>query len=152
MGVHADISLHISQYNIDEHSDLHVMPAEEIVLPLPPQLEPIGTPPPPPKPVIKVSLSKWNYRRYHDIEWYADTSDTVLPGPSFYWITVRTLIGTEIKLAVEANWKIAKVKERVEEKEGIPPAQQRLITGGKQANDEKTLEEVCERRFVPFNG
>ena len=28
--------------------------------------------------------------------------------------------------------KVSRIKERVEEKEGIPPAQQRLIYGGKQ--------------------
>lgn len=31
-----------------------------------------------------------------------------------------------------------RIKERVEEKEGIPPQQQRLIYSGKQMNDEKT--------------
>lgn len=36
---------------------------------------------------------------------------------------------------------VSRIKERVEEKEGIPPAQQRLIFGGKQMNDDKTAEE-----------
>ena len=36
---------------------------------------------------------------------------------------------------------VAKIKERVEEKEGIPPAQQRLIYGGKQMADDKKAEE-----------
>lgn len=34
-----------------------------------------------------------------------------------------------------------KIKERVEEKEGIPPPQQRLIFGGKQMNDDKAISE-----------
>ncbi|KAF3941630.1 NEDD8 [Dactylella cylindrospora] len=33
---------------------------------------------------------------------------------------------------------VLRIKERVEEKEGIPPAQQRLIYGGKQMADDKT--------------
>ena len=36
---------------------------------------------------------------------------------------------------------VSKIKERVEEKEGIPPVQQRLIFGGKQMADEKTAAE-----------
>lgn len=38
----------------------------------------------------------------------------------------------EIELDIEQTDKIQRIKERVEEKEGIPPAQQRLIFGGKQ--------------------
>ncbi|GFZ43153.1 Ubiquitin-like protein 1 [Saitozyma sp. JCM 24511] len=37
--------------------------------------------------------------------------------------------------------KIAKVKERVEEKAGIPPVQQRLIFAGKAMADEKTIQD-----------
>ncbi|KAF2029901.1 ubiquitin [Setomelanomma holmii] len=53
-------------------------------------------------------------------------------------IKVRTLTGKEIELDIEADYKVSRIKERVEEKEGIPPAQQRLIYGGKQMADEKT--------------
>jgi len=45
---------------------------------------------------------------------------------------VRTLTGKEIELDIEPDYKVARIKERVEEKEGIPPVQQRLIFGGKQ--------------------
>ncbi|KAI8919121.1 hypothetical protein DFJ77DRAFT_263245 [Powellomyces hirtus] len=47
-------------------------------------------------------------------------------------IKVKTLTGKEIEIDIEPNDKITRIKERVEEKEGIPPAQQRLIFGGKQ--------------------
>ncbi|KAL8930764.1 MAG: hypothetical protein Q9208_000305 [Pyrenodesmia sp. 3 TL-2023] len=45
---------------------------------------------------------------------------------------VRTLTGKEIELDIEPDYKVSRIKERVEEKEGIPPVQQRLIFGGKQ--------------------
>jgi len=45
---------------------------------------------------------------------------------------VRTLTGREIELDVEPSDRVSQIKEKVEEKEGIPPAQQRLIYGGKQ--------------------
>lgn len=40
--------------------------------------------------------------------------------------------GRDLDIDIENKEKIYRVKERVEEKEGIPPHQQRLIYGGKQ--------------------
>ncbi|KAI9472931.1 ubiquitin-related domain-containing protein [Zychaea mexicana] len=56
-------------------------------------------------------------------------------------IKVKTLTGKEIEIDIEPNDKISRIKERVEEKEGIPPPQQRLIFGGKQMADEMTASE-----------
>ncbi|KAI8147900.1 ubiquitin-related domain-containing protein [Fennellomyces sp. T-0311] len=56
-------------------------------------------------------------------------------------IKVKTLTGKEIEIDIEPNDKISRIKERVEEKEGIPPPQQRLIFGGKQMSDEMTASE-----------
>uniref|UniRef100_A0A3Q3AHW9 Ubiquitin-like protein NEDD8 n=1 Tax=Kryptolebias marmoratus TaxID=37003 RepID=A0A3Q3AHW9_KRYMA len=55
-------------------------------------------------------------------------------------IKVKTLTGKEIEIDIEPTDKVhnCRIKERVEEKEGIPPQQQRLIYSGKQMNDEKT--------------
>ena len=53
-------------------------------------------------------------------------------------IKVKTLTGKEIEVDIEPTDKVTRIKERVEEKEGIPPPQQRLIFSGKQMNDEKT--------------
>jgi len=52
-------------------------------------------------------------------------------------IKVKTLTGKEIEIDIEPTDKVERIKERVEEKEGIPPPQQRLIFSGKQMNDEK---------------
>ncbi|CAD6184844.1 unnamed protein product [Caenorhabditis auriculariae] len=53
-------------------------------------------------------------------------------------IKVKTLTGKEIELDIEPNDRVERIKEKVEEKEGIPPPQQRLIFAGKQMNDDKT--------------
>ena len=54
---------------------------------------------------------------------------------------MKTLTGKEIEIDIEADDTISRIKERVEEKEGIPPPQQRLIFGGKQMADEKKASE-----------
>ncbi|CAD5206213.1 unnamed protein product [Bursaphelenchus okinawaensis] len=53
-------------------------------------------------------------------------------------IKVKTLTGKEVELDIEPSDKVERIKEKVEEKEGIPPPQQRLIFAGKQMLDEKT--------------
>ncbi|XP_033211376.1 NEDD8-like isoform X2 [Belonocnema kinseyi] len=54
-------------------------------------------------------------------------------------IKVKTLTGKEIEIDIDNTDKVSRIKERVEEKEGIPPTQQRLIFSGKQMADEKTI-------------
>jgi len=56
-------------------------------------------------------------------------------------VKVKTLTGKEIEIDIDPNDKIERIKERVEEKEGIPPPQQRLIFGGKQMADDKTAKD-----------
>lgn len=43
-------------------------------------------------------------------------------------IKVKTLTGKEIEIDIEPGDTIERVKERVEEKEGIPPIQQRCMS------------------------
>ena len=42
-------------------------------------------------------------------------------------IKVKTLTGKEIEIDIELTDTIERIKERVEEKEGIPPVQQRSV-------------------------
>lgn len=56
-------------------------------------------------------------------------------------INIKTVTGKIITLEVDQFETILSIKERIQQKEGVPPDQQRLVYAGKHLEDERY---VCD--------
>ncbi|TVY41097.1 Ubiquitin-like protein [Lachnellula occidentalis] len=63
------------------------------------------------------------------------------PSSPPFLLPLHTLYAFSLFGRACAEFIVSQIKEKVEEKEGIPPVQQRLIFGGKQMADDKTAAE-----------
>ncbi|CAJ0850726.1 5295_t:CDS:2 [Entrophospora sp. SA101] len=77
----------------------------------------------------------------------ADDEEDIPAPPNGMQIIVRVLTGKSIKFTVTPGTTIEKLKRQIQNSQGIPSDQQRMIFAGKQLEDGRTLKDALDPKF-----
>ena len=97
--------------------------------------------------IQKYNTSKW----LKFIYLYLKEPKTIKQTQKEMKLVIKLLNGRMLEFDVEPSFQIIDLKKKLEESEGIDAEQQRLVFGGKQLQDTKTLEELKIKNGVTIN-
>jgi hypothetical protein len=106
----------------------------------------------------ELEAAAWQLRLVRGITRYANLSSSLLEAgmqqghvvhvlqqqqelPPGFGITIQTLTGKEVPMLVHSDMLVLEVKQLFQDREGIPPCQQRYVVQGQQVEDLATLGE-----------